>query len=558
LNGDIAFVWAARGSRARALRPDHASVPAAFAAARPWLGAVAAVFLAFFFVVIGAVNLDVGPAEARLGLAAGNRAAPLGQVFGYWAPDVWPAEFLPTLILGRMELGGRPSSAAVRWPAAIAGICVGWLFAWRLARKQGVRAGVLFCVCWFSSLGLIDRSAWTGMDLILGLSAMAALDRIFSRGADWVAGLWLALAFLAGGWPPLVLVGLAVVAGGKKGLRLSLWSLIPPLLAIGVWSFATIRSSSAEVWAAALMLPVTAKQVWSLGPTILAAGLPWSPLAILVAGRSVREHWRPEARAWLKCWLQVGAVALLAGTLVPGLSATAATVLLASLSIAAAAGVDAAWAASLSRPVRGAFFTVFSIVVAVWLVLSLYGSFLWSVSMPFYRTLGVGMAVMALVVGALGWWALETGNSRRALAPLMLVAIGLKLVHWGYYQPEWNYRHSQGPWARAISQWIPRKWTLYTTHTWPADLAFFMKRPVRQLAGPDHLRYERGPTSKFVLLLPSEFDNWPASAPPISAVVRLLDQRGAERIVARTAGPLPPPFGPGTPRIAAVPAVAPR
>jgi hypothetical protein len=178
----------------------------------------------------------------------------------------------------------------------------------------------------------------------------------------------------------------------------------------------------------------------------------------------------------------------------------------------------------------------------------IYGSFLWSVTMPFYRTLGVGMGFMVVAVGALAWWALETVNSRRALLTLLVVAVGLKLVHWGYYVPEWNYRQSQGPWARAISQWVPRKWTLYTLHDWPPDLAFFMKRPVRQLTGPHHLKYQPGPTSKFLLLLPSEFENWPTSAPPISVVVKLLDRWGGERIVARTAGPLPPPFGPGAPR----------
>jgi hypothetical protein len=552
VNRDMAFVWVARSFGAKSIRPDHAitSSPWTWTFARPWAGWVAVVGLALIFVVIGAVNLDLGPAEARLGLAAGGRVAPLGQVFGYWAPDLWPAEVLPSLLLGRVELGGRPSSAAVRWPAAIAGICAGWLVARRLSLTQGVRAAVMFGVCWFSSLGLMDRSAWTGLDLILGLATLGAIDRITTRGADWVAGIWLALSFLAGGWPPLVLVGLAVIAAGKKVPGFSMWSLSVPILTIVVWSVWTLSATSAEVWAAALTLPLTGKPAWFLGPAVLAAGLPWSPLAILVAGRSVRECWRPDALAWAKRWLQVGAIALAAGTLVPGLASSAGALVMASLCVAAAAGLDAAWSGSLGRGPRIVFFAVFAAVVAIWLVLSIYGSFLWSVTMPFYRTLGVGMGLMVLLVGALAWWSLETWNTRRALFTLLLVAVGLKLVHWGYYVPEWNYRHSQGPWARAIAQWVPRKWTLYTLHDWPPDLAFFMKRPARQLTSPHHLPYQPGPTSKFVLLLPSEFDNWPASAPPISVVVRLLDQWGGERIVARTSGPLPPPFGPGPPRLA--------
>ncbi len=126
------------------------------------------------------------------------------------------------------------------------------------------------------------------------------------------------------------------------------------------------------------------------------------------------------------------------------------------------------------------------------------------------------MIVLLLAVSALCWLALAKRGARLALATLLLVAVGLKIVYWGYYVPEWNYRYSQGPWARAIAQWIPRKWTLYTLHEWPADLAFFTKRTVRQLPSPEYLKYQEGESCKFVLLLPSEFENWPSSAPPVT------------------------------------------
>ncbi len=67
---------------------------------------------------------------------------------------------------------------------------------------------------------------------------------------------------------------------------------------------------------------------------------------------------------------------------------------------------------------------------------------------------------------------------------MVLVAIALKLAHWGYYVPEMNYRTSAGPWGRAIGQWVPEKHPVYTLHAWPADLAYAINRPVRQLAGP--------------------------------------------------------------------------
>jgi hypothetical protein len=235
---------------------------------------------------------------------------------------------------------------------------------------------------------------------------------------------------------------------------------------------------------------------------------------------------------------------LIAGTVVPGLSQPARVLILAGLSMCSAVCLEAAWTKSLSRAARWTFLTTFAGVIGIWLVVMTYGSFVWSVTFSFYRTLGVVMGFMVLGIAILSWTVLETGNTRRGLVVMMIVAFGLKLAHWGYYVPEWNYRHSQGPWARAISQWIPRKWTLYTFHDWSPDLAFFMKRPVRQLRSPHYLPYQPGPESKYVLLQPSECENWPDSAPPISVVVKLQDEWARERILARTAGNLPPPFGP--------------
>ena len=111
---------------------------------------------------------------------------------------------------------------------------------------------------------------------------------------------------------------------------------------------------------------------------------------------------------------------------------------------------------------------------------------------------------------------------------LVLIAIGLKFAYSFYYVPEWNYRYSQGPWARAIAQWVPRRWTLYVLHEWPADLEFFTKRTVRQLHSPHFLEHQGDNLAKFVLLLPSEFENWPSTAPPIMLVARFTDQSAGE------------------------------
>ena len=76
--------------------------------------------LALFFVILGATNLDLGPAEARLGLAAGEKLGPLGQVFGYWAPDLWPAQVVPSHLArapGGLSAGParRPYAGPPHW-----------------------------------------------------------------------------------------------------------------------------------------------------------------------------------------------------------------------------------------------------------------------------------------------------------------------------------------------------------------------------------------------------------------------------------------------------------
>ena len=309
-----------------------------------------------------------------------------------------------------------------------------------------------------------------------------------------------------------------------------------------LWSAWTCALVSPELCASALALPFTQKSAWLLGLGALALGLPFSPFASLALFRRGDEGSKPEAREWLLSWFQVSIASLIAGSVVPGLATPARVVVLAGLAIAAAAGLEAVQRPSHTRSVRHAFFLLFSIVIGMWLCIMMYGTYIWNLCLAHYRFLGIAMSLLILVVAALCWLALARGNIKIALLTLVLIAVGLKLAHWGYYVPEWNYRDSQGPWARAVAQWIPRKWTLYTLHDWPPDLAFFTKRTVRQLHSPDFLKIQPGDSCKFVLLLASEFENWPTSAPPITQVARFQDAWADERVLARTAGrvPLPP------------------
>ncbi len=106
--------------RTRTTRADRA------AGTLPWFSdrtciRLALAALALGFVVLGADGLDVGPADARLGLAAGGSIGPMGQVLGYWAPDLWPGEVLPSIALARLSPGSRANSAVVRWPVGDGG-----------------------------------------------------------------------------------------------------------------------------------------------------------------------------------------------------------------------------------------------------------------------------------------------------------------------------------------------------------------------------------------------------------------------------------------------------
>jgi hypothetical protein len=541
MNLEIASMTRVHPQPNRAIRADSGVCALPAAPGGSW-ARLAVVGLALVFVAAGAGGLDVGPREARLGLAAGERVGPMGQILGYWAPDLWPAQVMPSLALTRLSSTGRPTTAIVRWPAALAAILAGWLLVRGMSRTFGARASIIFSFCWFSSLAVIDRSAGAGIDPILGLATLGAIDRILTRGSDWIAGLWASLAFLAGGWPPLAMIALAILVIGRRGSRFSLPLLLPALGTVIAWSAATIGVASVEFWASALTLPLTQRPDWTLAlGVLLFLGMPLSPFSLLASSRSIRDAWPREGRTWVTGWLQAALAGLIAGSVVPGLGPSARMVALAGLFVGASACLDSVWRNALGPAARRAFFLLFSAVLGLWLIAMIYGCFIWILTMPYYRTLGVVMGLMIPVVVALGWSALGAGNPRRGLVTLMVLGLGLKLAHWGYYVPEWNYRRSQGPWGRAIGQWIPRKWSLYTLHDWPDDLSFFIGRPVRQLRSPRFLNYLPGSESRYVLLQNQEFENWPDHAPPISLVARFHDQSGEERILARTAGLLPVP-----------------
>jgi hypothetical protein len=502
------------------------------------LGAVLAL-LAGVFVLIGAGNRDLGPIESKLGLAAGAGLQPLGQVYGGWEPGLWPLPVALSSAWAWAE-GGWPTSAAVRWPAALAGVASGLILARSMARALGPRAGVWMGLCWYGTLALIDRSAGTGIDWMVALGLIGALDRALTHSLDWVAGFWAAWAFLAGGWPPLVVVGLALVILGRHGMGRG-WGLIgPPVVAVVAWSAWALAVAPAEAWAAAWTLPLTQKPDWLLPLGVVALGLPWSPLALAAAWRSTREGWPAPGRAWVLGWFQGAVVALIVGMVLPGLAASARGPALAGLAVVAAAVCERVWAGSAPKAARRVALGVGLAVAWTWAALNVVQGGYLIAAVAYYRPIAVVLLVTSLAVGLVALGAAGRGEGRWALWAVLVVAFSVKAAHWGVYVPEWNYRFSQGPWGRAIGQWVPHGWTIYTTLGWRHDLAFATGRPVQHIADARLLNYKDRAHPLFVLLSAPEFDHWPADAPKLIKVRTLQNEHGATRVLARTEGPLVP------------------
>jgi hypothetical protein len=516
------------GARLRADLPGPARFPSWFWPAVVWT------VLAAGFVLIGGGNLDLGEVEARIGIAAGEPLGPLGRVSGGWEPSVWPAPVVPSRVWAWGE-GGTPTAASVRWPAVIAGLAIGLILARRLSTALGSRAGLLVALSWFGSVALIDRSAGAGLDLITGLATVGALDRLVGRRAGWGAGLWSALAFLAAGWPPLVLLALTTIVLARRDEIRPIGLILPPLMMVVVWSIWALCIAP-EIWGAALAWPLKQPMAWRMAVGVLALGLPWSPLAALALSPSVRDGWPEPGRRAVLGWLQVAGVGLLVGTIVPGLAPAARVAALAGLAVTTAACADRAWVGSVSAAARRSWQALSALVVGLWVVLVVAGGIYVASAVPYYRGLSILLIALALPTALVGLVAVLKGDARHSLLALIMVAIELKVAHYGYHVPEWNYRFSQGPWGRAIGQWVVPHWPIYTLNAWPADLAFATGHPFRPLAHPWVLGFHRTTWPKYVLILAPDFENWPDDAPPLVRVATFQDHHGQERILARTTG----------------------
>lgn len=306
----------------RVLRVDGSRLSLPLPGLQSWAVPLLAV-MAIGFVLVGAGNLDLGPVDARLGLAAGESLGPLGQVCGSWAPDLWPVRVAVSQIAVFLEPGSRTTPAVVLWPAALAALAIGWILARRAMKLMGQRVGLCVGLCWFGCLGVIDHSGGTGLDFLSGLGIVAAIDRLLEHGSDWKAGFWAALAFLSGGWPPVILIFLAVIVIGRRGASFSARLVVPPVITALAWSVWATTVASPEAWAAAIVLPFTERPDWWFPLEILGLGLPFSPLVVLALSRRVRDNSSGTGRRMAIGWTQTAIACAIAGTIVPGLSQAA-------------------------------------------------------------------------------------------------------------------------------------------------------------------------------------------------------------------------------------------
>ena len=506
------------------------------------VGRPAVVALAGFFILLGAGNLDLNATEARLGLAVGDGFGPLGRVAGFWDPSVWPVPIALGQVAGWFEEEGATQNS-VRWPAALAGCLIGYLLTRRSRIALNPRAGVMVAVAWFSSLALMDRSSHLNLDLVAGLGTVAALDRLLARGSGWAVGAWASWAFLAGGWPPVAVLGLATVVLGRSGASWNWRTSVPVALTVAAWSAWALTQSSAEAWASALTLPITQSSAWMFTLVVLGAGFPWAPIVGLMAARSVRDQWSGPSRGLVVGWLQVVGACLVVGSIVPGLASAATVPALAGLAVVAASLWDRACSGSGMAPgPRRVLGGLVLAVAGLWLVVALAWGGSVAFTIAYYRATMIIMIAASAVAFGLAVASVRLADPRRGCAALLLVAVAIKLGHWGYFVPEMNYRTSAGPWGRAIGQWVPEGHPVYTLHAWPADLAYAISRPIRQLAGPQLVEYQPGKGSKFLLLAESEYDEyqkWSEGWPKLVKVAEFQDEEGlSRRILTRTAGPI--------------------
>lgn len=372
-----------------------------------------------------------------------------------------------------------------------------------------------------------------------GLWVVAALDQVLGRGSDWRAGLWASLAVFSGGWPALLVIALPLLVLGRKGSYLSVPLLLPAILTLVGWTAWTIGSGvPGAVWGEAVVRPLKSPTNWAYAAIILAAGLPWSPFAALMAWKGVRQGFDEKPRRLVTGWLQVAGVCALGGTLIPGLGASAWLPVLVGLAVSAGSGISAVLKGQVGSGARWSLLAGSMAIGLIWSAVEILGGTYLAAAAPYYRYVAAPLAVLGIVTTSFAIVGTFERRKTWTVGLLLATSVGMSIAYGGILVPEWNYRVGQGMAGRAIGQWVPRRSTIYTIHYWPTDLMFATGHPVRQLVSPRLLEYEKSDLPTYVLLIGSEYENWPTKAPKIQKVRAFTDGMGQVRVLARTEGDL--------------------
>jgi hypothetical protein len=511
------------------------------------LGLIFFVSIAVTFVIWGATRLDIGHQEARTAMATREPLGPVGQSFGGLDPAVFPGSLVLPKLWATLE-DDIAGADAIRWPEAILAIALGIVLALRTEMIAGKSAAIWVGLAWFSSIAVMHRSGEFGIDVTGSFGLLLALDRAIAKQGrlDWLTGFFVAVAFLSAGLPPVILVTAASIALCRNSSGLTLSYLAVVIAAIGGWSAWALKEISAEAWAAAIALPVTSRSGKNFPVTALFLCMPAILFVPALLGRKARDGWSKSSNDYVNGWWTVAGLCFFAGTVLPQFGKSALLPIVAGCAV----GMGHVWATALARRseteagferlwlklATGAF------VLATFLAIPLLAYV--SVTIPYYRgiaTVAIVIVIAAAIVYASG---LASRDMRRVAIGFMMACLVAKIAHTSIVVPEWNYRRGQGPWGRAVGQWVPEGWPIYTLHGWPADFAFATGHNFRQITHPRFLPdAAKAPDERpsFILLHPADFEHWPKTAPPITKMFEFHDHSGqrVSKVLART-GPEKP------------------
>ncbi|MFM7593761.1 MAG: hypothetical protein ACKO85_18395, partial [Isosphaeraceae bacterium] len=508
------------------------------------MGLLAFVAISCTFLVWGATRLEIGSQEARLGMAARESFGPVGQSFGGLDPGIYPG---PVALLKAFSVIEKwnPGQESIRWTSVICAGLIGIAITLRTEWKSGKTAALAVALCWFSSVALLHRTGEMGIDFYLGAGLVLALnDTIAQRGQLRLrTGIYTAIAFLCGGLAPVILVVAAsiIICRSSAGLRPGFLAFV--IATVGGWSAWALNEISAEAWAAAIALPVVFRSGSSFPSIVMILCLPMVLAVPAFFSQKLRSEWAESSREYTSNWWTIASACLFVGTVLPQFSRATLLPIVAGCSVIAGHVWATAWQsrqfAALGFAGRWLSGTSGLLVVAASAVIIPFGVYL-SIAIPYYRWTSLACLVLAIVSAGFYFYGNYTGKSRQVIMSIVLLAICIKTAHTAIYVPEWNYRRGQGPWGRAIGQWVPAGWPIYTLHGWPTDLAFATGHNFRQITAPRFLPgQDRSPDGRpvFILLHPADFERWPKSAAPIRKVFEFQDQSGfSSKILARTGG----------------------